>query len=69
MQAGTTSRRERIAAAKVSELSVDARAGWDATTLERFIVKGLTRYYYGIDNEAHSALAAAEPPLPAPSGT
>ena len=58
-----TSRRERIAAAKLSELAAEARAGWDATTLERLIVKGLTRYYHGIDNEARRALAAAEPPL------
>ena len=28
-----------------------------------FTVKGLTRCYDGIDNEARSALAAAEPPL------
>ena len=61
-QAGT-SRRERIAAARLSELAAEARAGWDATTLERLIVKGLTRYYHGIDNEARRALAAAEPPL------
>ncbi|MDE2905134.1 MAG: hypothetical protein OXQ28_03520 [Acidobacteriota bacterium] len=58
-----TSRRERIAAAKLSELAAEARAGLDATTLERLIVKGLTRYDHGIDNEARSALAAAEPPL------
>ena len=37
--------------------------GWDATTLERLIVKRLTRYYHGIDNEARRALVAAEPPL------
>ena len=53
-QAGT-SRRKRIAAAKLSELAAEARAGWDATTLERLIVKGLTRYYHGIDNEARRA--------------
>ena len=56
----STSRRERIAAAKLSELAVE---GWDATTLERLIVKGLTRYYLGIDNGARGALAAAEPAL------
>ena len=67
-QAGT-SRRERIAAAKLSELAAEARAGRDATTLERLIVKGLTRYYHGIDNEARRALAAVEPPLTGPSGT
>ena len=61
-QAGT-SRRERIAAVKLSELAPEARAGWDATTLERLVVKGLTRYYHGIDAEARRALAAAEPPL------
>ena len=61
-QAGT-SRCERIAAAKLSELAAGARAGWDATTLERLIAKGLTRYYWGADNEARRALAAAEPPL------
>ena len=33
-----------------------ARAGWDATTLERLIVKGLTRYCYGIDNEVRRVL-------------
>ena len=58
-----TSSREKIAAAKLSELAAEAREGRDATTLERLIVKGLTRYYYGIDNEARRALAAAEPPL------
>ena len=46
------STRERIAAAKLSELAAEARAGPDATTFERLIVKGLTRYYHGIDNEA-----------------
>ena len=61
-QAGT-SRRERIAAAKLSELAAEARAGRDATTLERLIVKGLTRYYHGIDDEARRALAEAEPTL------
>ena len=60
-----TSRRERIAAAKLSELAAEAQAGWDATTLERLIVKGLTRYYHSIDhdNEALRALAVAQPPL------
>ena len=58
-----TSRRERIAAAKLNELAAEARAGWDATILERLIVKGLARYYYGIDTETRRALAAAEPPL------
>ena len=38
-----TSRRERIAAAELSELAAEARAGRDAATLERLIVKGLTR--------------------------
>ncbi len=38
-QAGT-SRRERIAVARLSELAAEARAGRDATTLERLIVKG-----------------------------
>lgn len=61
-QAGT-SRRERIAAAKLSKLAADARPGSDATTLERLIVKGRTRYYYGSDNDARRALATAEPPL------
>lgn len=41
----------------------EARAGRDATTIDRLIVKGLTRYYHGIDNEARRALAAAEPSL------
>ncbi len=41
----------------------EARAGWDAATLERLIVKGLTRYYYGIDDEVRRAPVAAEPPL------
>ena len=55
--------RERIAAAKLSELAAEARAAPDATTLERLIVKSLTRYYHSIDNEARRTLAAAEPPL------
>lgn len=68
MQASTAgqasaSRRERVAAGRLSELAAEARAGQDATTLERLIVKGLTHYYHGIDNEARRALAAAEPPL------
>ena len=50
-QAGT-SRRERIAPAKASELPAEAPAAWDATTLERLVVKGLTRYYHRIDDEA-----------------
>ena len=58
-QAGT-SRRERIAAAKRSELEAE---GWDATSLERLIVKGLTRYYHGIGNGERRGPAAAEPPL------
>ena len=61
-QAGR-SEREEIAAAKLSELAAEAQAGWDATTLERLIVKGLTRYYHDIDAEARRALASAEPPL------
>ena len=61
--AASASRRETVAAVKLHELAAEARAGWDATTLERLIVKGLTRYYHGIDNEARRALAAAEPPL------
>ena len=64
-QAGT-SRRQRVAAARLSELAAEARVGRDATTIERLIVKGLTRYYHGIDNEARRALAATEPP---PTGT
>ena len=35
-----TSRQERIAVAKLSELAAEARAGWNATTLEQLIVKG-----------------------------
>ena len=35
-----TSGRERIAAAKLSELAADARASWDATTLERARCQG-----------------------------
>ena len=61
--AASASRRETVAAARLSELAAEARAGWDATTLERLIVKDLTRYYHGIDNAARTALAAAEPPL------
>ena len=61
-QAGTGVR-VRTAAARLSELAAEAKAGGDATTLERLIVKGLTRYYHGIDAEARTALAAAEPPL------
>ncbi|MCY4598294.1 MAG: hypothetical protein OXF27_00010 [Acidobacteria bacterium] len=53
-QAGT-SRRERIAAGKLSELTAEARAGRDAASLERPIVKGLTGYFHGIDNEARRA--------------
>ena len=34
----------RTAAAKLSELAAEAQAGWDETTLERLIFKGLTRY-------------------------
>ena len=45
----------RIAAARLSELAAEARAGGDATTLDRLIVEGLTRYYHGIDNEAPAA--------------
>ena len=41
-QAGT-SRRERIAAARLIELAAEARAGWDPTTLERLIVKTRNR--------------------------
>ena len=55
--------RVRTAAAKLSELAAEAQAGWDETTLERLIVKGLTRYYHGIDDVARTVLAAAEPPL------
>lgn len=65
-QAGT-SRRERIAAAKLSELAAEAQAGWDATTLERRVAKDLTRYYHAIDNETRSAPAAAESPPTAPA--
>ena len=61
-QAGT-SRRERIAAARLSELAAEARAGRNATILERLIVKGLTRYCHSVDNEALRTLTAAEPPL------
>ena len=61
--AAFASRRETVAAAALSELAAEARAGWDRTTLERLIVKGLTRYYHGIDNAARRALAEAEPPL------
>ena len=53
----------RTAAARLSELAAEAQAGRDETTLERLIVKGLTRYYHGIDDDARRALAAAEPPL------
>ena len=56
------SRREEIAAAKLSELAAEAREDRDATALERLIVTGLTRYYYGIDKAVRSAPAAAEPP-------
>ncbi len=41
--AASASKRETVAAARLSELAAEARAGWDATTLERLIVKGLTR--------------------------
>ena len=58
-----TSRHERIAAATLSELAAEARAGRDGTTLERLIVKYITHYYHSIDNEALTALA--EPPLTA----
>ena len=53
----------RTAAAKLTELAAEAQAGWDDTTLERLIVKGLTRYYHGIDDVDRRTLAAAEPPL------
>ena len=53
----------RTAAARLSELAAEAQAGRDETTLERLIVKGLTRYYHGIDDDARRVLAAAEPPL------
>ena len=53
----------RTAAARLSELAAEAQAGRDETTLERLIVKGLTRYYHGIDDDARTALAGAEPPL------
>ena len=55
--------RVSTAAAKLGELATEAKAGWDETTLERLIVKGLTRYYHGIDDVARRALTAAEPPL------
>ena len=48
---------------QLSDLAAEARANRDATTLERLIVKGLTRYYHGIDDEARRALAETEPPL------
>lgn len=67
-QAGT-SRRARIAAAKLRELAAEARAGRDAATLERLIVKGLTRYHHGLDNEERTALAATGLPLTGTSGT
>ena len=53
----------RVAAARLSELAAEVRAGGDETALERLIVKGLTRYYHGVDDDARRALAAAEPPL------
>jgi len=53
----------RTAAARLSELAAEVRAGGDETALERLIVKGLTRYYHGVDDDARRALAAAEPPL------
>ncbi len=49
-----TSGRERAGAARLSELAAEARAGRVATTLERLIVNGLTRYHHGIDNEART---------------
>ena len=52
-QAGT-SRRERIAAARLSEPAAEARAGRDATTIERLIVKGLTRTQAGLDGSSPS---------------
>ena len=67
-QAGT-SRRARIAAAKLRELAAEAREGRDAATLERLIVKGLTRYHHGLDNEERTALAATGLPLTGTSGT
>ena len=42
----------KVAAAWLSELAAEARAGRDETTLDRLIVKGLTRYYHGIDDDA-----------------
>ena len=44
-------------------MAAEARAGREATTLERLNVKGLPRYYHGIDNAARRALAATEPSL------
>lgn len=61
-QAGT-SRRKRIAAAKLSEAGGQGRGrAWTPPTLERLTVKGLTRYYHGINDEARRALVAADPP-------
>ena len=61
-QAGTN-RRDKNRAAKLSELAAEARAGWDATTLEAAHGQGRHPLRHGIDNEARRALAAAEPPL------
>ena len=56
-------RENRRSQVKLSEAGGQGAAGLGRTTLERLTVKGLTRYYHGIDDEARRALAAAEPQL------
>ena len=62
-EAGSHEQTRENCRSQAEQAGAEARAGRDATTLERLIVKGLTRYYHGIDNEARRALAAAAPPL------